>query len=191
MNCSICLDDVTTMIFFDCHHGFCKTCIIKLIENHLQCPLCRRKLKIKEINKNINLSIEEIIKLANYGIFDEDHPTENVFNEIENINIEIDKLLVPIIKKIWSFQINTRASCQGNDDNYGYISFSNKHDLIKITDMGNIKQLISQIDIIQDEKIQIIPYDELKIADIPLNTNSLYSIRFKNCYINDIFNELK
>jgi hypothetical protein len=192
MDCCICLEKSINMIYFACNHKICKVCVLKLIEYNIKCPLCRCMLHIKKIDaRQLNMNIEEIIKLANYGIFEPKHQTENVF--YKGKNIDVDNLLIPLIKKIWSFEINTVASCQGDDDSdhYGYISFSTKDDLIKILDIKNIKHLISQIDIIHNGNFYVVTYDELKSVDFSSNVNmDLYSIRFSKKNIDLIFKEL-
>ena len=49
MSCSICLETIINNKKLDCNHEFCKTCIDFWLNNHNNCPMCR---KIVIINNN-------------------------------------------------------------------------------------------------------------------------------------------
>lgn len=50
--CSVFLRDPVNLV---CGHSFCKKCIEKLMfEKKTDCPMCRRRLKIKPNNKRLS-----------------------------------------------------------------------------------------------------------------------------------------
>lgn len=66
--CPICFESTEKGIMLTCNHAFCEVCINALIENnHVKCPLCRRKtvngLDVKLTNDEINKIIDSFEKL--------------------------------------------------------------------------------------------------------------------------------
>ena len=44
-NCKICWDKLKDPLFLPCAHGFCRQCVIRLIETRTRkCPLCRTRI---------------------------------------------------------------------------------------------------------------------------------------------------
>ena len=46
-NCPICIDQITDLHTTECDHKFCKCCIDRWLESHINCPLCRHQLIIE------------------------------------------------------------------------------------------------------------------------------------------------
>lgn len=50
LKCSICLDLIDRMTSTICGHVFCRRCIRSAIQSTKKCPLCQRKLRIRDIH---------------------------------------------------------------------------------------------------------------------------------------------
>jgi peroxin-10 len=47
--CTICLEQMKNMTATTCGHVFCHSCIQGWLNRHSVCPICRKKLKKKQI----------------------------------------------------------------------------------------------------------------------------------------------
>ena len=59
--CSICLNNISSKkghVTTSCQHSFCFKCFMKWIDENNTCPLCRTKVKNKNIEKIIEVEIE-------------------------------------------------------------------------------------------------------------------------------------
>lgn len=66
-------------------------------------------------------TLADLIRRANAGAFDPNHPTVDL--KWGSAAIAVDKKIAPLVRKLWDAGIATTASCQGGGDLEAYIGF--------------------------------------------------------------------
>ena len=129
-------------------------------------------------------SIEEIIRLANAGYFDNNHQTRMLSHRGQQIPIDLD--LCDLIKKIWDLGIETKFSCQGDNefDRSGYIAFDKEGIILFFFHFPHAINIVG-IDVAAGNQIKYLNFQELMNFNQPGN---MFSIRFRNDQIKDILN---
>ena len=56
-NCSICLDNLTNPLIFNCTHSYCASCIMMWIRTNKKCPECRKEIDISDTTFITNTTI--------------------------------------------------------------------------------------------------------------------------------------
>lgn len=129
--------------------------------------------------------METLIEMLNSHVFDSNHPTIKVSIPGTNEYIDIDKEIADLIKKMWVNFILTKASCQGDSEGKGYISFPEKRYLIKLLTLyPKILSLNVTFDKIGNGNLIEISKEEVFADDT--DPDVFYSIRFENKIIGQI-----
>ena len=118
--CAICKDDYDHVRFpieLECHHIFCKFCILNVFKRDNRCPLCRKEYILtitskedhnKEFHKDIPLYIQKLLSVVPINT-----DTSDIFMQLEVLAYKIYIKLMKIVKAIYSpsIRINLPYEC--------------------------------------------------------------------------------
>lgn len=119
-----------------------------------------------------------ICDLAMRGFGYNEHETIEI--EHDGIMLNIDVNILPLIKKIWLENLETTASCQGDEKQLAYISFKNLQHLLRLCEIyPQFKQC--QFDILNPNYIrrdlEQLTYNE--IVHYQSQYDDLFTVRFQ------------
>jgi len=117
-NCPICYSEVANVIT-QCGHVFCRTCLVKCLQQKYQCPICKKEVTPKdahEIRRSVNNAVDEKNedRVARYG--------SKLANFLDLLQSIIDKQEKVIVFVQWtSLLCSIREILQENNINAGVV----------------------------------------------------------------------
>lgn len=155
---------------------------------------CKEKLMLDHIKNDFNQYLtsenmsndilrNKIISLLNKGIANNNHPEINF--TYENISFMVDVEIYDLIKIMWSLNIRTRYSCQGDIHDGGYVSFADYGSYCNFVNKCKSPHLY-RLNVIIDDKLHFVsdPLD-------PIMSKGMQSIWFEHSAIQELCKSLE